>query len=289
VPSPGLELHLDAFAVQVSARETRYLITSPEYQLKRLLAGGLEKIYSLGKVFRRGEQGPHHNPEFTMLEWYRAHAGWEAVLADTEALIEKAARAITGSTILRGGLDVQAPWPRLSVREACLQYARVAIDGDESVDALRAKLTTAGHRVPDTNAWDDLFFSMWLDHVEPHFGKTRPTVVYDWPLPLCALARQKPSDPRMVERFEVYAGGIELCNAFGELIDPVEQRRRLQHDLAERAARGLPAYPIDEAFLGALGDMPEAAGNALGIDRVAMLLLGTNDIADVLPFTFSEL
>ena len=281
VPSPGLELHLDAFAVS----PTRYLITSPEYQMKRLLAGGLPRIFSLGKVFRRGELGPHHNPEFTMLEWYRAGAGWQAIADDVEALVWSLGQAVGYC-----GLDLQPPWERLSVADAVQRYANVRVDGDESAEALAEKARAAGHRTPASNQrWDDVFFQLFLDAVEPHLGRERPTILFDWPRPLAALAREKPGDPRVVERFEAYAAGLELCNAFGELVDPIEQRRRLEADLAERRRRGLPEYPIDEAFLSALADMPPSAGVALGVDRLAMLLLSASDIRDVLPFKDDEL
>jgi elongation factor P--(R)-beta-lysine ligase len=274
VPSPGLELHLDAFAV-----ESRYLITSPEYQMKRLLAGGFERIYSLGKVFRRGELGAHHNPEFTMLEWYRAGEGWAAIADDFEALVAACGRAVGAAQL--------GPWERLTVGAAFERWAGVRVDGDESAAALRAKLEAAGHRVPaSARAWDDIFFQVFLDAIEPRLG---PTILHDWPRPLAALAREKPGDPRVVERFEAYANGLELCNGFGELTDPVEQRRRCEHDLAERRARGLPAYPIDEKFLAALADLPPSGGVALGVDRLAMLLLGARDIRDVLPFKADEL
>ena len=282
VPSPGLELHLDAFAV-----EGRYLITSPEYQMKRLLAGGMQRIYSLGKVFRRKEAGEQHNPEFTMLEWYRAHASWSEIADDTEALVWQCARTV--DAVRAGRCALEPPWPRLSVGEACERWGRVRIHGDEDTATLRARVAAAGWRVPKEGDWSDIFFGFFLDAVEPHLGRDEPTLVYDWPGPLCALARQKPSDPRVVERFEVYAAGLELCNAFGELTDPVEQRRRLEHDLGERRRRGLPAYPIDEKFLAALAEMPPAAGIALGVDRLAMLLFGVQEIRDVLAFADDEL
>jgi lysyl-tRNA synthetase class 2 len=281
VPSPGLELHLDAFVIADSG-EDRYLITSPEYQMKRLLAGGLERIYSLGKVFRRGEAGPQHNPEFTMLEWYRAGAGWEAIADDIEALVSSLADDF-------GVAGLARPWLRISVADATERWAGVRIDGDEPLPSLRDKIGRAGHRVPADGAWDDVFFTMFLDAVEPHLGHEKPTLVYDWPRPLCALAREKPGDPRVVERFEVYAAGLELCNAFGELTDVAEQRRRLDSDLDERRRRGLPEYPIDEKFLTALTDMPPSSGIALGVDRVVMLLTGADDIRQVLAFADDEL
>jgi lysyl-tRNA synthetase class 2 len=279
VPSPGLELHLDAFVA-----DGQYLITSPEYQMKRLLAGGLPRIYSLGKVFRRGEQGPHHNPEFTMLEWYRSDAGWEAIAEDTEQLVFHLAEAVRQPDCV----DLSPPWDRMTVGEACERWAGVRVYGDESPEMLRQKMRAVGLRAPDGD-FSDVFFTMFLDAVEPRLPSDRPLLLYDWPRPLCALAREKPGDPRVVERFEVYIGRLELCNAFGELTDATEQRRRLENDLAERRQRRLPEYPIDEKFLAAVAQMPPAAGIALGVDRLAMLLLGAGDIRAVLPFAFDEL
>jgi lysyl-tRNA synthetase class 2 len=282
VPSPGLELHLDAFAV-----ENRYLITSPEYQMKRLLAGGMERIYSLGKVFRRKEAGAHHNPEFTMLEWYRAHAAWSEIADDTEQMVWQCARYLDMPRV--GRCQLEPPWPRISVAEACERWGRVRVDGDEEAAVLRERVAAAGWRVAAAGDWSDVFFGFFLDAVEPHLGQDEPTLVYDWPKPLAALAREKPGDARVVERFEVYAAGLELCNAFGELTDAAEQRRRLESDLAERRRRGLPEYPIDEKFLAAVSAMPPAAGIALGVDRLAMLLCDASEIRDVLPFADDEL
>lgn len=284
VPCPGLELHLDAFAVAGGG----YLATSPEYQMKRLVAGGMEKIYSLGRVFRRGERGRHHNPEFTMLEWYRANAGWGAIADDVEALVESLAIAEHGRPLL-GGVDVTRPWSRVAVREIYAAHTGVTLDGDEPVDVLREKLVRAGHRVPADGDYGDLFFTVFLDHVEPHLPAERPTILYDWPRPLCALAQARPDDPRVVERFEAFLGGMELCNAFGELIDAVEQRRRSVGEQEERARRGMPVYPLDEKFLAAVAQMPPSAGVALGVDRLVMLLCGEADIKNVLAFASEEL
>ncbi len=318
VPSPGLELHLQGFAVSDAnaAGPPRYLITSPEYQLKRLLVSGLRRIYSMGKVFRAGEAGPHHNPEFTMLEWYRAYEDWRSVATDVAALSAQLATELHGSPrFVRSGLgssgsaqriDLSLPWPELTVREVVRQHAGLDIRGDETSAELARKLEQGGYRVPHPTlvdaqgepfwAWDDLFFSVFLDHVEPklglpdHDGVLRPLLLYDWPSPLCALARRKPGSPEVVERFEAYVAGLELCNGFGELCDPSEQRQRLVHDLAERRRRGLPEYPVDERFLGALAEgMPPSGGVALGIDRLLMLLLDAHHIRDVLPFACDEL
>ncbi len=299
VPSPGLEVHLDAFVVENAGPSQRYLITSPEYQMKRLLAGGLDKIYAMGKVFRRGERGPQHNPEFTMLEWYAAGWGWEQLADSVEALIGGAVRALCSRDTLAladgRSVSLASPWPRRSVRALFAEHAGVDLEGDEATSVLRDKLARAGHRLPSADArWDDLFFTVFLDVIEPRLAAgDRPVIVHDWPRPLAALARTRADDPRIVERFEAYVpthgGLLELCNGFGELVDPIEQRARLHEDLQRRAERGLPAYPIDERFLSALADMPASSGVALGVDRLAMLILGAKDIAEVLPFAVEEL
>lgn len=287
VPSPGLELHLDAFAV-----EGRYLITSPEYQLKRLLAAGLERVYAVSKCFRRGELGAQHNPEFTMVEWYRAPGTWEEIARDVEELCAETVAAVRGEAKLTyqgEPLDLTPPWPRLTVGEAMARWAGIRLEGDEPVEVLLERARRAGHRV-DEGVWEDVFFTVFLDAVEPHLGRGRPTILCDWPLPLSALARRKPADARVVERFEAYAGGLELCNGFGELVDAAEQRARLERDRRERARRNLPDYPIDERFLAALAEgLPDAGGVALGIDRLAMIACDVNQLRDVVSFASDEL
>ena len=299
VPSPGTEVHLDAYTTDNGGTAQRYLITSPEYQMKRLVAGGSERAYSLGKVFRRGERGHHHNPEFTMLEWYAPGWSWSELADSVAALVAGAADALLGAPTLElpgRTIDLTPPWPRRSVRELFRNHANVVLDGDESVDALREKLAAFRLPAPASNApsYDDLFFTVFLDVIEPALQTlSRPCIVYDWPRPLGALARTSPSDPRVVERFEAYvpsdSGLLELCNGFGELIDPIEQRSRCEADRLVRAQKGLPDHPLDEKFLAALGEMPETSGVALGMDRLAMLLLGARDISDVLPFAVEEL
>jgi lysyl-tRNA synthetase class 2 len=284
VPSPGLEVHLDAFSVDNAEVAQRYLITSPEYQMKRLLAGGFEKIYSLGKVFRRGERGRQHNPEFTMLEWYAVGWQWSQLADSVEELVSGAAATL--------GVRMTTPWHRVSVRELFKTRLHVDLEGDESASALRDKLSS--QPLPDSDRWEDLFFTVFLDTIEPALqALDRPSIVYDWPLPLSALARRKPSDPRVVERFEAYVptdnGLVELCNGFGELVDEAEQRARCESDIARRRAEGMAVYPLDEQFLRALRKVPACSGVALGVDRLAMLLMGAEDIKQVIPFAIEEL
>jgi len=289
VPSPGLELHLEAVPAGGG-----YLITSPEYQMKRLLAAGCERIYQVCRCFRAHERGAHHATEFTMVEWYRGYAELDAIARDTEELVARVCTALRGAAVARVGgreLDVAPPWPRLTVREAMRRWAGVEVAGDEPAAALREALRAAGIAIDDAAAWDDAFFAAFLARVEPAIAALdRPLILEDWPAPLAALARRRADDPRTAIRFEAYVGGLELANAFGELVDPVEQRARFEDDLRQRAARGKARYPIDDKLLAALAEgLPPSAGIALGFDRLVMLATGADTIADVLAFTSDEL
>ena len=272
VPSPGLDLHLDAFETN-AAHAARYLVTSPEYQMKRLLADGHEKIFQIAKCFRRGEIGARHSPEFTMLEWYRAHAGVDAMMADTEQLVA----AVTGSGVTIDGarFDASPPFARMPVCEAYERFAGMT---------RRETIAAAAHD-------EDRFFKVLVDVVEPAIARL-PHALFltEYPSTQASLARKKPGDPEVAERFELYLAGVELCNGFGELVDPVEQRARLEHDQDARRRRGLAVYPIDTKFLAALErGIPESGGNALGVDRLIALRCGTSAIADVMAFTTDEL
>ncbi|MEP6653795.1 MAG: EF-P lysine aminoacylase EpmA, partial [Myxococcales bacterium] len=285
VRAPGQEVHLDALA-----SEDRWLVTSPEYAMKRLCAAGYERIVSIGKCWRAEEHGPHHESEFTMIEWYRAGAPLEKIAADCEELVglagRAAGRAPAGQDL--ASLGGAPPFRRATVRELLAAHARIDLRGDESASELAEKARAAGISLGSATAWDDIFFQVWLDRVEPHFTAGAPLFVFDWPAPLGALARPHPRDPRLVERFELYAGGLELANAFGELTDPEEQRARFLRESAARRSRGKTTYPLDEALLAALGRMPPTAGVALGFDRLMMLVLGLSAIREVMPFASDE-
>jgi elongation factor P--(R)-beta-lysine ligase len=273
VPSPGLDLHLDAFEVRTAgdAGSTRWLNTSPEYQMKRLLADGWERIYQLAPCFRRGESGARHNPEFTMLEWYRAHAGMDDVMGDTEQLVA----AVTGGTVRLGErtIDVRPPLERLAVCDAFSRFA-----GWPEDQTLKAAASD-----------EDRYFRALVEDVEPALERLdRAVFLVDFPATQASLARKKPTDARLAERFELYVAGIELCNGFGELTDPLEQRERLERDRAERRRRGLAVYPIDERFLDALARVPPSGGNALGLDRLAAVACGTTEIGEVIAFGADE-
>lgn len=275
VVNPGQELHLDAFYAQGG----RFLITSPEHHMKRLVGAGYERVFQVCRCFRVEERGPHHQPEFTMAEWYRAHAPLEDIANDCEALLTVAAHA-AGKTNVPQAV-------RTTVCALMNEHAGVALDGDESVDVLAAKVKAAGHDPRGATTWDEIFFQVFLDHVEPALRRGPPTFVFDWPLPLAALARRKPGGA-WAERFELYAAGLELANAFGELIDPVEQRARFSAEARERARRDKVVYPIDEKLLAALATMPPTSGVALGLDRLVMWAMGTDDIRDVVAFPDEE-
>ncbi len=271
VPSPGLDLHLDAFKLE---GERRYLITSPEYQMKRLLAGGLPRIYQLARCFRRGEEGARHEPEFVMLEWYRAFADAEAAREDTEQLVSFLARELlSGQTQVHvggGAVELAGRWERLTVREAFTRFAGRSMD--ELVDD------------------EERFFRVLVEEIEPHLGRERALFLTRWPASMASLARLCPDDQSVADRFEAYVGGVEICNGFGELIDPVEQRARLVRDQRARREQGLADYPIDERFLGALEEgLPPCTGNALGFDRVLALLTEARSIADVIAIPRARL
>jgi lysyl-tRNA synthetase class 2 len=284
--SPGLEPHLKAFATALEtpgdAPAPMFLHTSPEYAMKKLLVAGMPKIFQLAHCFRNGERGATHHPEFTMLEWYRAGASYLDLIDDCEALLRAAGAALFS---WQGRVcDPHAAWERLTVAEAFARHCGIDILATvENRDALAAAAQPLGIAPHDGDSWEDLFFRIFLAAIEPKLGIGAPTVLYEYPLSMAALARAKPGDPRLCERFELYACGLELANAFGELTDAAEQRRRFTADQAKKRALYGAAYPVDEDFLAALEfGLPESAGIALGFDRLVMLAAGAPHIEDVL-------
>ena len=289
--SPGNETHLHAPRTELTgaggARATRYLRTSPEFACKKLLAAGEPKIFEFARVFRDRERGDLHLSEFTMLEWYRADAAYDAVMADSVVLIAHAAQATgIGRFSFRGRVaDPFAEPELLTVATAFERYAGIDLLASVA-DGLgdRAALAAASEgrvRITDDDTWSDIFSKVLVEHVEPNLGQGRLTVLFEYPAPEAALARAKTSDPRVAERFEVYACGVELANGFGELTDAQEQRHRFTLAMDEKQRRYGERYPLDQDFLAAVGQMPEASGVALGFDRLVMLASGAGRIDQV--------
>ncbi len=301
--SPGLEPHLIAFATELrepfhdGKRVPLYLHTSPEFAMKKLLVAGVPRLFQLARVFRNAERSVTHHPEFTMLEWYRAGATTRDLMDDCEALLQAALAAAPAA--LRGGekgfrrgdavCDPAAPWQYLSVAEAFERFAAIDVlataPDPAAPDAARlaAEAKRIGVWIGEGDRWDDVFFRIFLARIEPHLGIGAPTVLYDYPLSMAALARQSDADPRVAERFELFVCGLELANGFGELTDAAEQRRRFEAEVATKQALYGESYPIDEDFLAALAHgMPPSAGIALGFDRLVMLATAADTIEDVL-------
>lgn len=293
--SPGNEAHLHAFATLWHAPEggifPYYLRTSPEFAAKKLLAAGEARIFEVARVFRDRERGRGHHPEFTMLEWYRAQAPYEALMEDCACLLRLAAEAggAREFSYLGKVCDPFAEPERVTLAEAFDRHAGIdlrrflAPPGEEPDAApFAAAVHAAGIRVAADDSWADIFSRVLVERIEPHLGRGRPTLLCEYPASEAALARPKPSDPRVAERFELYACGLELANAFGELTDAAEQRRRFEVEMAEKERLYGERYPIDEGFLAALAAMPPASGCALGLDRLVLLAAGARRIEDVL-------
>ncbi len=266
IPAPAPEAHIDAVA-----SGGWFLQASPELCMKRLLAEGFPRIFQICKCFRQGERGDLHLPEMTLLEWYRADSNYFDIMNECETLIGQIARQINSKNTIsyqRNVIDLTPPWSKISVSEAFNKFASISME---------------------TALQKDQFDVIMVEEIEPHLEKARPVFLYDYPASRAALARLKPEDSRYAERFELYIGGLEICNAFSELTDPVEQRTRFELEQKNRRESGKRVYPIPDKFLNALKDMPKAAGNALGIDRLVMLFADSKQIDDIVAFTPEEL
>ena len=259
--APVLELHIDA-----EPAGNAFLRTSPELHMKRLLAAGQERIFQMGPCFRRGERGDRHHPEYTMLEWYRAHADYNDILVDTKALMMRVARDILGGTDLayRGiEISLSPAWERITVADAFKQFA--GWDPSVKYDA-------------------DRFDVDLVEKIEPQLPRDVPVILTDYPAAAAGLARRKSGSPHVAERWELFMGGLELANAYSELNDPTEQRARFEDCARQRKELGKNVYPLDEEFLAALANLPPSGGIALGVDRLLMLLTNSASLDDVLPF-----
>ncbi|PWB63803.1 MAG: EF-P lysine aminoacylase GenX [Bradyrhizobiaceae bacterium] len=291
--SPGNEAHLHAFATELVGPDLRgarrYLHTSPEFAAKKLLAAGEPRLFTFARVFRNRERGALHHPEFTMLEWYRAREPYRELMDDCAILLAAAAEA-AGSRHLtfRGrACDPFAEPERLTVAEAFDRFAGIDLLATVAADAtdragLAAAAQASGIRLAADDTWSDIFSRVLVERIEPRLGLGRPTLLTEYPTAEAALARPSPVDPRVAERFELYACGVELANGFGELTDAAEQRRRFESEMTERARVYGDRYPLDEDFLAALAVMPPASGIALGFDRLVILATGAARIEQVL-------
>ena len=266
IPAPTPEAHINAVIT-----DDWFLQTSPELCMKQLLAAGFSRIFQICKCFRHKERGTKHLPELTMLEWYSTGHNYKDLMNECEDLICSVARLINGNNKINyRGREIQldTPWTQMSVAAAFHQYASMAMD---------------------TALAKDCFDEVMANEIEPNLGSPTPLFLYDYPAPCGALARLKPGNDLLAERFELYIAGIELCNGFSELTDPAEQKARFEKELRLRKSFGHPVYPMPLKFLEALRDMPEAGGIALGIDRLVMLFCDATEIDDVVTFTPEEL
>ncbi len=305
----GQEPYLTPFEVCFEDEKNKkykgYLIASPEYSLKKMLAAGFDKVFELAKVFRSNESfGGIHNPEFTMLEWYRANSDYKQIMDDVEKLVFFLNRNINHSAFLKyqgQKIDLTPPWQRLSVKEAFLEYAGIYLDKAKNLKAFKLQAKSKKYLPKGLKDWNDIFYSIFLNEIEPNFPKNRPIIIYDYPLPQASLAKRKTPAPEQVrygagknsfyaERFEVYIGGLELANAFSELTGYKEQFRRLKGEQALRRKMKKALIPIDKDFIFALKlGMPPSGGIALGLERLQMLLLDIKDINDLILFPASQL
>ncbi|HEX8166848.1 MAG TPA: EF-P lysine aminoacylase EpmA [Beijerinckiaceae bacterium] len=292
--SPGNEAHLHAFATELSGtgagRRALYLHTSPEFAMKKLLAAGETRIFDFARVFRNRERGALHHPEFTLLEWYRTAEPYEALMRDCAELLRLAAET-AGVTEMRyrgRAADPFAGPERVTVADAFKRHAGIDLlgtlgaGGEPDRDALAEAAAAAGVRIAADDTWSDVYSRVLTERVEPHLGHARATILYEYPVAEAALARPTAHDARVAERFELYVCGVELANAFGELTDPREQRRRFEAEMAEKERVYGERYPVDDDFLAALAHMPQASGIALGFDRLVMLAVGASRIDEVI-------
>jgi lysyl-tRNA synthetase class 2 len=287
-----MDLHIHAFATEIRGVDlkpqgTLYLHTSPEFAMKKLMVAGMERLYQICHVYRNCEGSRLHSPEFTMLEWYRAGTDYTAVMEDCKGLLRACAQALGITHYRHKGMkcDPFAEWRTITVEQAFRQYAGLELRAylPDKTKEFRAAIMEKGIRAAPDDSWDDLFFRVMAEKIEPFLGGDVPAILCDYPVGMASLSRKKPGDPEFAERFELYICGIELANAFSELTDAAEQRARFASEMAQKQAVYGETYPPDEDFFAALDyGLPESSGIALGVDRLVMLACGTEDIEDVL-------
>ena len=297
---PGMEPYLNPLPFEFSDEKDKkhkgYVITSPEYSLKKLLSMGFPKIFEIARVFRQNESfGGVHNPEFSMIEWYRPRADYRKIMQDTQNLICFLSRVLHKKERFKFNgqiIDLKKPWPKISVKQAFLKFSGINLDKARNLKDFKKQVKIS---LPKNASWDDVFYAVFLNQIEPNFPKNRPLIVYDYPLPQASLAKRTPrlrsgQESFYAERFELYLGGMEIANCFSELTDAREQEKRLKQEKALRKQLGKDVYEIDKDFIQALkSGLPETGGIALGLDRLEMLLLDIQNINDLLILPAKEL
>ena len=287
---PGQEPYLNPVPVELTdpqgVSNQFYLHTSPEYFMKKLLASGFNKIFQITKTFRNHESfGGLHNPEFTMIEWYRAPGTYREIMDDAEKLFKFVGKKIgVGKLIYKEkNVDILGEWDRMTMKEVWKKYAGLDLDNNLTIEQLGQTVRQKGYAVAEDDAYEDLFFKIFLNEIEPKLGINKPVFVYNYPAQMCSLSRPCEGDARYAERFELYVGGVELANAFGELTDASEQKLKLEQDKKHREQLGKPVWPVDQDFIAALSSgIPSASGVALGVDRMIVLFTGAKDINEVI-------
>lgn len=291
IPESYLEIFETELWDKLGRKYRAFLTPSPELWHKKLLVAGAGRIFEITKSFRNTDLGGHfHNPEFTLLEWYRPGADYQTTMVDCEKLIRFVTQGQPKITYQKKTLDLSQPFERISVIEAFQRYAQI----DETVlfdpKKLKKEAKDRDYRISDQDSWEEVFNLIYLQAVEPHLGQDRPTIIYDFPAPFAPLAKTNPCDPRVKERFELYLFGVELADGYSELTDPIEQERQFQKEAGRRKRLGKKHHPIDWDFITALKEgLPACSGVALGVDRLIMILADKTEIKDVILFSGEEL
>jgi len=290
VPCPGMEPHIRPLKVESWAKneqKTYFLPTSPEFAMKRLLVGGLERIFQICPAFRDEPKSVTHLPEFTILEWYRANCTYEAIMDDTEALFAFIATELCGKPEIEyqgRKISMKLPWPRLRVKDLFINHAGIDLEKTTTVDSLRTECENLGLKTHPDDTWDDIYFRIWLNNIESKLPENQAVIVHSYPKSQAALSvvEKLKNGSEWARRFEFYIGGLELGNAFQELTDPIEQRTRFVKDMSLREntyGETFPKTPLDEGFLTALEEgLPPSSGIAVGVDRMVMLFSDEPDI-----------
>ncbi|MCX6737007.1 MAG: EF-P lysine aminoacylase EpmA [Candidatus Parcubacteria bacterium] len=298
VECAGQEPYLNPFQTEFYDEKGKsylgYLITSPEYSLKKMLCAGFDKVFELARVFRSDESfGPNHNPEFTMLEWYRSHSNYYQIMLDLEQLVFEVNKKINKSKYLvyeNNKIDLSLPWPKMTVKQAFKKYAHLDLDQCKNLKNFKKLAIQKDFTIDIQDNWDDVFYKVFLNAIEPRLPKDRPMIIYEYPLHQASLAKRKNKKSFYAERFEAYIGGMELANAFSELTDYKEQYKRFKEEQDVREKLNKKIIPIDNDFINALkSKMPDSGGIALGVDRLQMLILNINDINDLLMFPAKQI